>query len=61
MNQTRCDYVHEDGSVLGRPCNELAEWEFTSQVADEDDEEHFMVCSKHLADMLETDVTYTHP
>lgn len=58
MNQTRCDYVHEDGSMLGRPCNELAEWEALKAVEDPDDAEHIVSCSVHLTDMLERDGEY---
>ncbi len=54
----RCCYVKEDGTCLGLPCEEAAEWRFNNQAEDDSDYEEFVVCSKHLTDMMEHDVEY---
>ena len=61
MSERRCDYVKDDGSVCGQQCNEPAEWWFCcDDPTNEDDSEYeeFVVCSRHLTDMLEPGLDY---
>ena len=54
----KCDYVKDDGTCLGLPCNEADEWRFNNQAEDDSDYEEFVVCSNHLTDMMEPRVSY---
>jgi hypothetical protein len=54
----RCCYVYEDGTSLGRPCNEEAEWAFYTQG---DEESRFVSCDEHLSKMLEDGVSIVYP